>query len=55
MNESVPLMGTALVRTHKYSLRANFTDPDGISVGTESALGHAVIVETVGIDVGCTK
>jgi len=43
------------VRTHKELLRANITDPEETSVGTKNALGHEVIVETVGIDVGCMK
>ena len=38
--------------THLQLLRANMTGPLGISIGTDSALGQDVIVETVGKDVG---
>jgi hypothetical protein len=53
MLDNVPFESlTALVRTHNELLRANMTGPLGISIGTDSALGQDVIVETVGKDVG---
>ena len=39
-------------RTHLLLLRANMTGLLGISIGTDSALGQDMIVETVGKDVG---